>query len=236
MNSLQGCLSGLLGLISTNKVVSIAGKSGTGKTTLTQMFVGNLLTYFGPEEYSCIWVQASELFSSKRAKSIFKDPEAIKYILDNIYPYPPKRACQNFEEQAYILNRIHKYPNNLPPDLKCVVIDNISHHLRYKISIHSNIGINSQIKDDFYSNQLFPLIMFCVRNDILLFLIHEASYDPNSNETKAFYHKLYDRIEQLHIFLELNRHNQIFEMRFKSKAVQGTSSYKIEDEGLVFKE
>ena len=78
-------------------VISISGKSGTGKTTLGLQLVGTILTSEKPYDSSCIWIQASEQFPKKRLVSLFKDsPGKIHYLLKNIFVYPEKKPVSNY--------------------------------------------------------------------------------------------------------------------------------------------
>ncbi len=44
--------------------------------------------------------------------------------------------------------------------------------------------------------------MFCQKEDFILILIHEVSYNPALGKIVPFFHKLYSRIETVDIFLE----------------------------------
>ena len=43
--------------------------------------------------------------------------------------------------------------------------------------------------------------MTCQRENISLLLIHESSFNPNLNQNKPFFYKLYDRIKSIDINL-----------------------------------
>jgi len=55
--------------------------------------------------------------------------------------------------------------------------------------------------DEFYSTQIWPLILFCKRNNIILILIHEVTFVPGIAMTRPFFYKLYDRIKTIDIVL-----------------------------------
>ena len=188
-------------LLQSRMLVSIYGKSGTGKTSLGLYLVGNLLTEKEPYHYQCVWIQASEFFPSKRLSQLFqKDLKKLRFLRNNIFITPLKKPFLSYQEQNVFIPRIqHK---TLPPELKVIVIDNISHHLRYEISIYENISEKVSVLNDFYENQLFPLIMYCQQDEIILILIHEVSYNPNLKRIVPFFYKLYSRIESIEIFLE----------------------------------
>jgi hypothetical protein len=87
--------------------------------------------------------------------------------------------------------------------------------------------------DEFYAKQLYPLFMRCLRESIVLILIHEVSYDPKTEKNRPFFWKLYDRVELCKIHLEKSF------QRSKNRlliAIPGydpkNSLYKINDSGL----
>lgn len=53
----------------------------------------------------------------------------------------------------------------------------------------------------FFDNLLYPLIMFCQREDITLILIHESTFDFVNQKNRFFFYKLYERILALNINL-----------------------------------
>ncbi len=190
-------------LLKSRMLVSIYGKSGTGKTSLGLYLAGYLMTENEPYHYQCVWIQASEFFPSKRLSQLFqKDLKKLRFLRNNIFITPLKKPFLSYQEQAVIISQIqHK---TLPPELKVIVIDNISHHLRYEISKYESISEKVSVLNDFYENQLFSLIMFCQQEDILLILIHEVSYNPNFKKIVPFLHKLYNRIDSINVYLEKN--------------------------------
>ena len=93
-------------------------------------------------------------------------------------------------------------PLSLPPDVKFIVIDNISHHLRYERSLNKDFQNASELLDSFYEEVMMPIMLFCLREDIYLFLIHEISYNPDINRSQPFFWKLYERLNMVNITLE----------------------------------
>ena len=232
-------LRALINCVKGSTVVSITGKSGTGKTTLAQMMVGNLLTEMEPYEDCCVWVQASEQFSKLRLETLFKNiPGTMAYIMDNIFIIPEDHCCRSYIEQSSTLKKLTNPSSNLPPFISCIVVDNISHHLRYEAS-NVNISSTMLFQNDFFEKQLSPLIFYCSRENITLILIHEATSVPSKDregfEIKAFNYKLFDRINQLNIGLVdvFNRPHK--EMVVQLKGASKSLKYTLEDCGFVFK-
>jgi archaellum biogenesis ATPase FlaH len=191
-------LKGLEKLILKRSIVSISGESGTGKTTLALYLVGNLLK----KEESCIWIQAGERFPIRRLEQLFKSsPNSKGIIKNNIFIIPKSKLFHSYEEQSLVLQKIVNPNTIIPPSLKFIVIDNISHHLRYEMTHCSNLKVSLSLLDSFYESQLMPLILFCRRDKIVLFLIHEITYCPILKRSKPFFYKLYDRIDTIDIIL-----------------------------------
>ena len=61
--------------------------------------------------------------------------------------------------------------------------------------------MRSDTINKFYDTILAPLIFRCHRDKINLILIHEVSFDVNSQQTRPFFSKLYDRLGGVHITL-----------------------------------
>ncbi|MHA2429403.1 MAG: AAA family ATPase [Promethearchaeota archaeon] len=218
-------------LLQSRMLISIYGKSGTGKTFLGLYLVGNLLTEKEPYHYQCVWIQASEFFPSKRLSQLFqKDLKKLRFLRNNIFITPLKKPFLSYQKQAVIISQIqHK---TLPPELKVIVIDNISHHLRYEISKYESISEKVSVLNDFYENQLFPLIMYCQQEDIILILIHEVSYNPNLKKIVPFLHKLYKRIDSINVYLEkdLISENKILHLNYADYNNQ--FNYRIQNHGF----
>ncbi len=212
---MQGVSFDLLELKLPHKhVISISGPSGMGKTTLALSLVGNLLEASFSLNENGIWIQASEIFSKKRLKSMFSEESMkFKYFNEQIFIIPSRKPCSNYCELLSILKKITAEEILLPPDLRCIVIDNISHHLRYEISLFEEIKDIVRCLNDFFDNYLLPLILFCIRQNVYLVLIHEATFDVTQGETRPFFYKLYERIDALHINLHKKNRNNIIELR-----------------------
>jgi predicted ATP-dependent serine protease len=190
-------------LLAHHNIVSISGKSGIGKTTLSLQLIGNLLTKNEPYKDTCIWIQAGEKFPLKRLTQMFENnPQKLEYIVNNIYTLPQKGLIHTYEEQSSIIEKILNPSFIEPPYLKYLVIDNISHHLRYKITHFNTPQHVSLLLDRFYETQVMPLILFCKQNKIILILIHEVTYSPKDECIRPFFYKLYDRIKTIDIILK----------------------------------
>ena len=185
-----------------------------------------------PYRDQCVWIQASEVFPKKRLKTLFKSyPDKVNYVLKNIFVAPGIKPFSNYQEQSAYFRKLKNtvFPNNI----KVIVIDNISHHLRFTASSHSNFKKRGAILDEFFSVQLFPLIMRCLREKIILILIHEVSYDPTSGKTKPFFSKLYNRIDAININLSKTIRSRIKQMEISSKGTSKKFVYEIKDSGIV---
>ena len=227
---------GLKKLISKKNIISISGASGLGKTTLTQYLIGKLLINSRTQNYCSIWIQASEAFSRKRLSKIFeKKPVELEYIKNNVYIIPSKKPCVSYLEQNSVLKSIWGKDSIFSPDLRFIVIDNISHHLRYELSNSQDIESTVSIINNFFDRQLHPLIMFCEREDVTLFLIHEVTYDPNIDRIAPFCHKLYDRINSLDIILKKEDITQEKTMEINYDTLNWAFKYSLVDQGLKFK-
>ncbi len=188
-------------LFQKNSIISISGESGTGKTSLALYLITHSLTSKSANNNSCFWIQASEQFPKKRLMSMNKgNNERCNYLLNNIY-IAPKRILSSYSEQTHFLNNVADDSFLFPPDLKFIVIDNISHHLRFQISKNSDMKLRTTILDDFYNNNLCPLILRCQREKITLILIHEVSFNVKLQKTLPFFNSLYKRIKGVNISL-----------------------------------
>ena len=227
-------ISHVFDLAKNNGLISIAGKSGTGKTTLALQFVSTLMTLEYPYRSRCVWVQASEQFPKKRLSSLFESyPDKVNYILKNIFVTPRIKPFSNYQEQSAYFRKLKAtiFPNNV----KIIVIDNISHHLRFAASSQSHFKERRVLLDEFFSSQLFPLIMRCLREKMILILIHEVSFVPASGKTKPFFSKLYDRIDSININLSKSKAigSGLKQMEISSKGTSTKFAYKIGESGIV---
>lgn len=199
----------------TQSIISISGESGTGKTTLALQIISTILTRDTPCKNSCVWIQASEPFSKKRLTVLFKNfPGKINYLLRNVFVHPGKKPFSNYNEQSLFLSNIGT--SLLPSNAKFIVIDNISHHLRFAASMYSDIRRRNIALDRFFNSQLFPLIMRCLRENLVLILIHEVSFDPNLGRNQPFFNKLYSRIQAVNISLSSRFSSKFSEMELTS--------------------
>ena len=222
-------ISHVFNLAKKNGLISISGKSSTGKTTLALQFVSALMTLEKPYRNQCVWIQASEKFTKKRLSSLLKScPDKLNYVLKNIFV---SDFFSNYQEQSAYFRKLKTtiFPNNV----KFIVIDNISHHLRFAASHQSGFKERRVLLDEFFSVQLFPLIMRCLREKIILILIHEVSFDPSSGKTKPFYSKLYDRIDSLKVNLSKAIGSGLNQMEISSKGTTTKFAYEIRDSGIV---
>lgn len=195
--------------------------------------MGTFLTLKKPHQGSCIWIQASEAFPKKRLLSLFtSQPSKLAYLNDAFYILPREQACRTYSEQLIIFQKLNDSNFIAPPDVNFMVIDNISHHLRYKFSKGAEIDENLRNINYFYNNYLLPLIFRCIREDLRLILIHEVSSDINTGEDRPFFHKLYDRLDAFKInLLKQNGRNHT---EFVLDQEQKVFSYEIMESGFVW--
>ena len=227
-------ISHIFDLAEKNCLISISGKSSTGKTTLALQFISTLMMLEKPYRNQCVWIQASEQFPKNRLRSLLKSyPDKVNYVLKNIFVAPGIKPFSNYQEQSSYFRRLKTtiFPNNI----KFIVIDNISHYLRYNIASNSDYKKRGAILDEFFSVQLFPLIMRCLREKIILILIHEVSFDPTTGKTRPFYSKLYDRIDSLKVNLSKSKviGSGLKQMEISSKSTSTKFAYEIRDSGIV---
>ncbi|TFG12069.1 MAG: hypothetical protein EU535_06585 [Promethearchaeota archaeon] len=222
-------------LFSQKTVISIYGASGTGKSTLSMQIIGSFLTHLEPYEDCCVWFQASEAFPKKRLDQMFKkNPRKLEYLTKNIFIIPPGHPCNSYSDQANSINKIVKKSSILPYNLRFIVIDNISHHLRYEIMKAEGFREYSTVVNLFFSDQLLPLIMFCQREDIKLIIIHEVSYNPALDKISPFLDKLYSRIKCLNIFLSKDFRGRESKMTVECEDFTCDFKYELLDTGLKF--
>ena len=221
------------GLLSEQKIVSIIGESGTGKTTLALQLVSNLMTSKDSKiNNQTIWVQASESFPKKRLLRIYQDnPELASSLLKNIFLIPKQKPFPNITSQSRFLRNFKNLM--LPPLVKNIVIDNISHHLRFAWANITSFQKKMKLMNDFFNNQLFPLIMFGLSNNYQIFFIHEVSFDPHSGQLRAYNSQLFDRIKILEIQLIKSIGTQLKSMKISTVDASKQFTYEITDRGLL---
>ena len=216
-------------------MVSIAGESGSGKTTLAYQLMGNMIAL--PYCKSSLWIQASEHFSLKRFSIMFEGyPEKLNYLKKNVFVVPARGTFRSYDEQCNFVGKISNNETILPLDLKCIVIDNISHHLRREISNTLDIKARVSILNDFFNSQLVPLFLFCRKNLICLMLIHEFTYDPGLNKNVPFFYKLYERTKSLEIMLTKQFNSSVREMKLSGANLNRSYRYTLNDDGFRFSE
>ena len=160
-------------IFSQGTVISISGASGTGKTSLALYLIAEILK----KSESSVWIQASEPFPKKRLETMYNAQRAkLKFLLNQIYITPGK-IFSSYLNQSHFLEKFVSDEYVYPPDLRFVVIDNVSHHLRFYLSTMTKIKDKTLLLDEFYDLLLYPLIIRCQREKITLILIHEVSFN-----------------------------------------------------------
>lgn len=198
----ESILVGINEIFQENTVISISGKAGTGKSSLALFLVGSYLTSSTPYSDSCVWIQASESFPKGRLETMFSHTnKQLAYLKENIFIAPSERSYTTYEQQLTHLGKLSNTNNLFPPDVRFIVIDNISHHLRFKYSQVSEIEKKAYLVNNFYDTLLSPLIFRCQREKINLILIHEVSFNVKSQQSQPFFHRLYERIKGVQITL-----------------------------------
>lgn len=192
----ESILKGLLKLLEKDSVINVLGKAGTGKSSLMQFLLGNWLTRH--ERNKIVWVQACDMFSKKRYINFFGSTSgALRNFL-----LIPARALGSLEEQDRLLKRIADRDLLLPPNVRFLVIDNISRHLRTEMSKTRDVAKACSTQNAFFNETIFPLTMFLMKEGITLILVHEVSYNPKLNRETMFFHGLYDNVRASMIHLK----------------------------------
>jgi len=227
-------LQGFEKILQHNSVISISGKSGTGKTSLALYLVAHSLTNGDVYKGSCFWIQASEPFPKNRLVSMCKDQnKKCDYLLNNLY-ITPSKVFPSYSEQNNLLGKMVNENFLFPPDLKFIVIDNISHHLRFEISKVDDIRKRTSILEDIFNNILCPLILRCQRENITLILLHEVSFNVKLQKTLPFFHSLYKRIKSVNIFLRKSLISKDREMVIEIGKKIASLFFQLDNHGFFF--
>jgi len=157
----------------------------------------------------------------------------LKAKLNQIFIAPDK-VFSTFHNQSVFLRNLHSNGFPFPPSTRFIIIDNISHHLRYKVSQINEVNARVMILDDFYSSGLLPLILHCSRENIILFFIHEVSFNPTLQRTRPFFNSLYERMKGLNITLKQFKPTKKRIMVLKTKGHRNSIEFKIKDSGFEF--
>jgi hypothetical protein len=224
-------LKGIEKILQKHSIISISGESGTGKTSLALFLVSQSIIN---NETSCIWIQASEQFPKRRLISMYRSQkDKCDYLLNNIY-ITPNKVISSYSEQNYLLCKIKSQNFPLPPDIRFIVIDNISHHLRFEISKVNDIRKRTSILDNFYDKILCPLILRCQREDIALILLHEVSFNVKLQKTLPFFYSLYKRIKGVYFFLSKSQISKGRTMKIEAGDTIASLLFKLNDKGFNF--
>ncbi|KKM88355.1 hypothetical protein LCGC14_1259590 [marine sediment metagenome] len=232
MLSQNKILEGLQEILDKITVVNLSGASGTGKTSLALYLAGQLL---GDDHY-CIWVQASEPFPTKRLETMYGNNQNRLSVLKNQILVAPDKCFATFDAQSKFMVKITHKNYLFPPDVQFIVIDNISHHLRFRFSKVREIREKILLIDRFYSSELLPLILHCSRENIVLILIHEVSFNMNLQRNRPFFNRLYERIKGLNIVLRQSSHSKerIIDISAENKSF--SLGFEIKEHGFHFLE
>ncbi len=227
-------ITSLFDILRGRGIISISGESGTGKTTLALQLISSTLTQNSFDDQA-VWIQASEQFPKKRLLTFFNNSKGKSaIILKKIFLFPTTTPFLSYEKQSTFFTTLGS--TMLPFGTKYIIIDNISHHLRLAASCCPNFKQRTALLDEFFSSQLFPIIMRCLRENIVLILIHEVSFDPALGKNQIFFNKLYSRINSVNVRLSnsFNRMSKTKRMELKLRGDEITSElrYKILEEGI----
>ena len=220
-------IASLFYLLRERRIISVSGESSTGKTTLALQLVASALSCEDVTDERCVWIQASEQFPKKRLHTFFRSsPGKFDALVKKIFLYPASSPFLSYEDQSVFLATLGSVI--LPFSTKYLVIDNVSHHLRLAASCCSNVRQKTALLDEYFSSQLFPLIMRCLREEIVLILIHEVSFDPALGKNQPFFNKLYSRINSINVSLSKSFNSKTKRMKLVSRDKLITSELKYE--------
>ena len=230
-------ITSLFELLKERRIISISGESGTGKTTLALQLIASALTQEDSQEDTfddhAVWIQASEQFPKKRLRSFFKSSNGkFNSLLKKIFLYPTSPSFLSYQEQSAFLKTLGSVM--LPFSTKYIVIDNISHHLRFAASCCSDIKQKTKVLDEFFASQLFPLVMRCLREEIVLVLLHEVSFNPKLGKNQPFFNKLYSRINSVNVYLSksFNSNAKQMDLLSRDEEILKGLKYKIKERGI----
>jgi archaellum biogenesis ATPase FlaH len=178
------------------RIVHLWGESGTGKTTLALQLIHYYL--LRKHHSQVIWVQASERFPKKRFVELSRSRNTdSKLLLERVLIHPACGCFSDYDQQAIFLDRFATMI--LPPEIRMLCIDNISHHVRYLLSTLVTVKERSKRLNTFYDQQFHSFLMRCLRERILLILVHEVSFNPDRGSTVMYNYGLFERISGLSV-------------------------------------
>ena len=223
----------LFELLKKRRIISISGESGTGKTTLALQLIASGLSREGAFDHQAVWIQASEVFPRKRLQALFRSSSGKSdSLLKKIFLYPGSTPFLSYEDQSTFLATLAGVM--LPYGTRYLAIDNISHHLRFAASCCSDVKQKMALLDEFFSSQLFPIIMRCLREEIVLILLHEVSFDPKLGKNQPFFNKLYSRINSVNVYLSKSFNSKVKSMELASRdeVISKGVKYEIKNKGI----
>jgi hypothetical protein len=211
-------LSWIGAFLGDHPVVSVQGHPHSGKTTFAISIITYILTKLKDNESSCVWFQASEQFPVKRLNSLY-DGSELNGLLKKFFIIP-RQTCMDYACQKIIIRSILEESLLIPPDTCAIVIDNISHFLRFELQMCEDAKGRAAFLNSYFDEELFPLIMFCKREGI------------NTGETVPFFKSLYSRIDALNIDLRNNFGREFKTMKISYNGFKQEYNYRINSSGL----
>jgi hypothetical protein len=221
-------------LISRFLLINLYGKAGTGKTTYALQLLGDLLLNSNSKHNYAIWMQAYESFPKKRLKAMYGHRNTLFEYLQNHVLIIPKKPQKDYYALSKLLLNFSSQKVPIASQTKVIIIDNISHHLRYEISKYTDISLVTALLDDFFDSIIFPLLFFCGRNRIKLILTHEVSYNPTRQKTVMFNHHLFDNLKALNIELTKDIFTKKRYINFRFNNIEKKYDFKLDEKGLIF--
>ncbi|MFW9930230.1 MAG: hypothetical protein ACFFD1_12620 [Candidatus Thorarchaeota archaeon] len=218
--------------ITRHNIVSIIGESSTGKTTLALQLITNLMSRNKNLNKEAIWIQASEKFPKKRLITMYQNqPEVASTLLKRIYVIPKEKTFSGISSQSNFFKNVKNLV--LPPEVKYIVIDNISHHHRFAQANISDFKEKMKFMNRFFNQELFPLLMFCLRENYYLILIHEVSFNPKLGQLRAYNSQLFKRVIGIEIYLSKLIDSNLKSMNIYIQGFSKQFTYEISDRGLI---